>query len=30
MVGDCQLCELRKNCKYLYTEFCPYIIEDEE
>ena len=30
MVGYCQICELRKCCKYLYTEYCPYLIEDNE
>lgn len=30
MVGDCQLCKLSDICKYIYTECCPYIIEDKE
>ena len=31
MIEDCQLCKLReKNCKYIYTGFCPYIIDKEE
>ena len=30
MIGYCELCKLRKTCKYIYAEFCPYIIELEE
>lgn len=30
MVRDCQFCKLSDICKYIYAEFCPYIIEDNE
>lgn len=30
MIGYCELCKLRETCKYIYGEFCPYIIEEEE
>ena len=29
MIGDCSLCKLSDICKYIYAEFCPYIIEEE-
>lgn len=28
MIGYCELCELRETCKYIYADFCPYIIEE--
>lgn len=30
MIGDCSLCEINDICEYIYAEYCPYIIEEEE
>ena len=29
MIGYCQLCKLSDICKYIYSECCPYMKEEE-